>query len=59
MMVITDRLNGLMSSEDYGYYLEAKGEIEAERAVERYYEDRGWQEALMESYVESGFIARF
>jgi len=51
--------DGLMTSEDFYHYQEMLSEIQAERAAERYYEDAGWQEALLDSYVESGFISRY
>ena len=50
---------GFMSAEDIYEYEQSLHEIAAERAAERAYEDAGWLEALMDSYVESGFITRY
>lgn len=49
---INERIDRLMSAEDYSYYLEAKAERDAELAAERYYENRGWMEAMNDEYME-------
>ena len=62
----TELLNapdGLMSAEDYWEYSNAAETYKAEHAAEtawlRAAENFGWEEVLMESYVESGLMARW
>lgn len=53
-----DRLDHAMTADQYDEYTYFKAEQEAENAWLRAAESAGWEEALYESYIESGLRSR-
>lgn len=47
---ISEKIDRVMSSEDYFYYLETKAEIEAENAWLKFQENRLWMDEYYERY---------
>lgn len=57
------RLSGLISAQEHAEqeenWIEARAEREAEAAWLRAAESAGWEEAYLESLLESGLISRY
>lgn len=57
------RWDKLMTADEYAEHFDRMIEMAAEREAEgawlRHAENLGWEEAMLESYVESGFISRY
>jgi hypothetical protein len=54
-----DELMTAAQNEDFDRWIEMRAEQEAENAWLRHDENLGWEEAMLESYLESGLISRY